>query len=179
MQRVLPVGVVVMALAGIFLSAWGIIKITRPYDMPLDDGLERSTLFVDRTADAVAPDREHRSEPMNSDPDRVAMLSNNHSFNDHSVDGYNDCDSWRNVIHDGWSASYGVEFSIAGDDDAARLIQNTRDFWVREGRDVQTQLTGDQLTRLWFKTDYATFQFNVDTGRATATVRAVTYCLSP
>ncbi len=136
---------------------------------------------VDTTASAVASDRHIRPEPDNADLSQASQLRNNHVFSDHSnshlFPGYNDCDSWENIINDGWSASYGVTMPVRSEQDGRRLIQEVERLWKNQGYEVNVQISGDSSTRLWFDTAYAHFQFNV--GWNEATVRGTTVCLSP
>jgi hypothetical protein len=169
---------VLVALVG---SGWVAIRLTQPYDVSLADGLGDTMELVDETAAQVAADRDVAPETdlPNADLARAAWLHNNHSFSDHSVPGYNDCDSWRNILHDGWNAYYGVEFALHGQADAAALLDQTRAMWEQRGYAVTTQVVGDTFTRLAIDTGFATVQLNVDTQRGVASLRGATKCLAP
>jgi hypothetical protein len=162
-------------------SGWTAIRLTRPYDTTLADGLRGTMALVDETAAEVAADRAVAPDAdlPNADIAHAGQLHNNHSFSDHSVPGFNDCDSWSNVIHDGWNAYYGVQFGLHGQADAAALLDQTRDVWERRGYAVTTQTFNKTYTRLSIDTGYATVQLNLDTQRGVASLRGTTKCLAP
>jgi hypothetical protein len=168
-----------IAMLGALLAATGLAS--HADDLTLSEGLQQTMTVVDTTAAAVASDRPLRPEPDNADPSQASQLRNNHSFSDHSnshlFPGYNDCDSWENIINDGWSASYGVTMPVRSEQDGRRLIQEVERLWKNQGYEVNVQTSGDSSTRLWFDTDYARVQFNVDWNEAT--IRGTTICLSP
>ena len=122
-------------------------------DAALSEGLTETIALVHDTAAVAAAssdthlefDADHRlQESKNADPDEIDELHNNHSFADHSNSarnpGYNDCDAWRNVFDDGWSAYYAATASSARLSGAERMqiLDAVRNYWESQGYDVQT-----------------------------------------
>ena len=175
-----------IAVLGALLVTTGLVS--RADGLSLSEGLQETITVVDTTATAVASDRPIRPETGNADLSQASQLRNKHMFSDHSnshlFPGYNDCDSWQNIVNDGWNASYGVTMPIRSEQDGQRLIQEVERFWKNQGYEVNVQTSGDSSTRLWktqlwFDTAYASFRYEVDWNNNEASVRGTTICLPP
>ncbi len=177
-RKTVWIGIVML---GALLAATGLAS--RADGLTLSEGLQQTMTVVDTTAAAAASDRPVHPEADNADLSQASQLRNNHSFSDHSnshlFSGYNDCDSWENIVNDGWSASYGVTMPVRSEEDGQGLMQEVERLWKNQGYEVNVQISGDSSTRLWFDTAYARFQFDVDWNKSGASVRGTTVCLPP
>ncbi len=150
----------------------------------LSVGLATTVEVVTMTASAY-PSVHFVPESNSADLEWANVLQNNYSISDHSnpqkYPGYNDCDSWENVIHDGWSATYAVRAPITSGQATHLLDAVSRD-WQSRGYTIQ-RLTEDQgqqtYTRLFIELESSQIQLNVDPRRGEATIRGITDCLPP
>lgn len=182
MRKVLAVGAVVLIGA---LTVGTLSSIKR---MPLAEGLQRTVELVETTAAVIASHRPVSPRPDNARIGTAGRLSNNHSFSDRSnsilYPGYNDCDSWKNIVADGWSANYAVELPVSDDRDADHLTAQARQYWESRGFAVQVQTfsdptTGSLLTSVGTSTEFARLQVAIDRGRGVAAILGTTHCLPP
>ncbi len=173
----IPVVLLIMILA----APEYVDSVVAPDDLTLEEGLEQSIALVDETAATVAPAAQFSPLAFNADPAQARQLKNNYRLSDHSdpdFPGYNDCDSWRNIIDDGWTATYAVKASFADPDEAERMLQAGRQYWEVGGNQVQS-VDGRDFSRLWIDTDVAEVQLSVDTRQQTIVLWATTECLPP
>lgn len=153
-------------------------------EMTLSDGLAMTVELVNGTA-AVGRPMHFVPVPDNADPKWTHILKNNHSIFDNSnpqqYPGYNDCDSWENLVHDGWSATYAVRAPIASGQ-AIHLLDAVSRYWHSRGYTIQT-LTHDQgqntYSRLFIDLEFTQIQFNADPRRGEVMIRGITDCLPP
>jgi hypothetical protein len=153
-------------------------------DVLLADGLRRTTKFVDATVAEVASDYGVTPASWNADPAIADRLNNNHSpFNarDRGLRGYNDCDRWWNLLFDGWNAHYDLEIALKSDQDAERLLRDTRQRWERQGFDVTESHDSQDwdATRLTVDAGYATFSLYLEREQWRARIGGTTRCLPP
>ena len=153
-------------------------------DVLLADGLRQTTTFVDETVADVASDNRVTPASFNADPAYADRLSNNHSpFNAHylGLQGYNDCDSWRNILFDGWNASYALDIALRGEQDAERLLRDTRQRWERRGFEVTEYYYPQRwnATRLSIDAGDAAYTLYVEREQWRASIGGMTRCLPP
>lgn len=186
-RKILAAGAVVLIVA-LTAGALATTVLPRGGGPTLTEGLRQTIDVVESTVAIAAPTRLPIPRPDNAQVTKAKQLRNNHSFSDHSnstlYPGYNDCDSWKNVVADGWSASYGVEIPVSGEQDAQQLVKQTKQYWESRGLDVKTQTMGDpstgsSFTRIWTSTGFARFQMNIDRGRGVVSLIGMTNCLPP
>ena len=173
----------------LMFAPFGIMTILRGPTITLADGLGQVIEFVDTTASIVANDREitPRTQPANPDPATASRLKNNYSFADQSswkYPGYNDCDSWKNIIIDGWSANYAVVMEVQNERDGIRLLDKVKQYWESLGYQVDSYTYANEVGTPW-STSLLVFdgtmryQFDVDWMRNEAFVNGNTGCLRP
>lgn len=183
MRRVVIVSVLLLVVVA---GTAGLIRDDEP---TLSVGLRQTMQFVDSTAAAVAPG--HTSYPetdYNADINQIDELSNNHSFADHSnqarYPGFNDCDSWQNIIDNGWSAHYSVTVYLHDERDGKMMLDTVREEWAKQGLEIEEQTTrtsGGTLTHSQLVTDIgiSDVQFSLDWPQRTARISGTTDCLRP
>ncbi len=186
MRKILAVGAVMLIV--VLTAGVAVIQLARGGGITLAEGLRRTIDLVDTTAAVAAPNGLVTPKPDNAQVDKAGQLRNNRGFSDRSDPirhpGYNDCDSWKHIVADGWSAHYGVEIPVSGGQHAEQLVKQTRQYWASHGFDVQAQtlsdpLTGSSTTRAWTSTEFARLQVFIDRGRGVASIVGTTHCLPP
>lgn len=152
-------------------------------EMTIEIGLERTIAVVTSTA-LVDPDVRFVAARDNADLQQAYQLHNNYSLFDHSnsnqFSGYNDCDGWRNLVHDGWSAFFAISGSITKEQGRALLI-SVADYWRTIGYTVRTAEYESEpavFSRVYTDLPFSRVQLDVDWRRGTATIAGTTYCLS-
>ena len=154
----------------------------------LRQGLEQLIAVVDATAAAVAPGLEVAPGPIaNADPSLADRLTNNHSLTDTSSSeypGYDDCDSWKRILVDGWSASYSVTIDLRIERDAQLLMDRARRLWSQRGYQLTSRSyernPGEMVESLYFIDSMgSTVSFNVNPKGLVAEVSGQTKCLPP
>lgn len=186
MRYVLIIGGVLVLVA---LLSWNSIvesavSLTDHDDVLLADGLRQTIAFVDETVIEVGEGYRVTPGSSNADLAFADRLSNNHSpFNRHypGLQGYDDCDSWRNVLFDGWMAHYGLEIALGGEQDADRLLRDTRQLWESQGFAVtESDFPEDwNATRLSVDAGFASYSLYVEREQWRARIGGSTRCLPP
>lgn len=92
--------------------------------------------------------------------------------------GYDDCDSWRNIIFDGWRAHDDLDIQLRGEDDVERLLRDTKQHWERAGYTVTERLVPDG-TVLSIDLGYADVQLYAEPRHWRARIGGSTNCLPP
>ncbi len=186
MRKILAVGAVILGVA--LTAGVAAVELARGGGPTLADGLRRTIDLVNTTAAVVAPSGPVGPRPDNAQVDKAGQLRNNHSFSDHSdsirYPGYNDCDSWKNIVADGWSAYFGVDIPVSGQQNAEQFVKQTQQYWESQGFDVKVQTfsdpsTGSLTTRAWTSTEFARLQVFIDRRRGVASIVGTTHCLPP
>ncbi len=183
-MKILASIVIILSLAILAFVAVSLAR-ARP-NVSLHEGLSGAKTLIDTTAaDALTG---YEVVPMETNPDlRLArQLRNNHSLADHSnpdlFPNYEDCDSWRNVINDGWSASYGLIVTLPDEEDADAALVAVRRHWEKQGYEVQPNFHNRQSNEtfdLWADADYATFRVYINRVQGKAYLTGVISCLPP
>lgn len=182
---------VVAALVSLF-ACFGIVVVTVNRDrVSLAEGLQQLIDLTDATLAYAAPDREVAPWKENADIRLAAQLRNNHTFGDKSMDTefgdegagmFNDCDSWKNILLDGWSASYGITLELRGDQDARVLLDKVMRFWHERGYTVtaskQTLGTNEsEITELFFNWEHGGYSLTLDKAKKQARIGGYVTCL--
>ncbi len=104
--------------------------------------------LTDDTIAVAAQGLDVTPNPGNGSVEGVRKLRNNYSLDDKSmyVEGnydpvnfgpiYNDCDSWRNLLFDGWSTGYSVKIKLRDTSDGDALLRRAMTLWESRGYQV-------------------------------------------
>ena len=152
--------------------------------VPLEDGVTRATDVIAATA-AGYPGVTFTVDPGSADSTLASELRNNRSLSDHSdpqrFPGYNDCDAWRNLHNDGWSATVVMSAHISpGQTDA--LLASVNAHWQAQGYTAECATFGRGSlapSRLTIDLGFTSVALDVDPQRSTARLIGTTDCLSP
>lgn len=163
--------------------------------MTLSEGLQQTIDLIDATATKVAPNGQVSAAADNPEIEVADELSNNYSLVDHSnrirYPGYNDCDSWKNLVDDGWSAVYRTNIMLRDEYSIEQLLRQAKQFWDSEGYDARfvtdrtpgaavTFVTNSaSATGVFMDTGYANFRFVVEPAQHGVSISATTHCLPP
>ncbi len=113
----------------------------------LAEALQQIIDLTDDTIAVAAQGMEVTPDPGNGSVEGVRKLRNNYTLDDKSplVEAnwnpdarviYNDCDSWRNLLFDGWSTSYSVKIKLRNATDGDALLRRARTLWESRGYQV-------------------------------------------
>ena len=154
----------------------------------LQQGLQQLRATVDATVSIAAAGLDSgEGLSTSADPRLASQLSNNHSTTDESsadFPGYNDCDSWENILFDGWNAFYSATIALRSEADAPMLIAKTKSLWESRGL-VVTASSFERMGEINVKTLSAsdamgnTYEMNVDASSLQADLTGSTPCLPP
>ena len=174
-------GMVVIAPVALGAGIGAAEELTGHDDVLLGEGLLETRAFVDATLGEVAADLSVSPSSDNADPAVASELHNNHSFSDQShplqYPGYDDCDSWKHIVLDGWTATYGVEITLRDVQDAEHILNDTRRFWESLGYDVEMVTSASAaLGSALFTDGYA---LHVNALKRKASLVGWTDCLPP
>lgn len=156
-------------------------RMTRNDDLTLAEGLRRTIDFVDSTTVAVASDFVISPAQNSANPLLAGELRNNHSLQDQSdphFPGYDDCDGWRNILYDGWSAVHRVEITMLREDEGQQLLRETRQLWEKQGHDTEMWNT-TRSTTLYIDAGYAEISLYIEREQRSASITGLTRCLPP
>lgn len=150
----------------------------------LHDGIATTAEVIAATA-ASYPEVTFTVEPGSADPAGANDLRNHRSLSDHSdpqrFPGYNDCDAWRNLINDGWSATSAMSAHVSPQQ-ADALLTAVSAHWQAQSLAVERIAFGSGSlapARLTTDLGVATLALDVDPQRGTARLAGTTDCLAP
>jgi hypothetical protein len=176
------IGAAVVGTVALTITLFPIREVFSDDEPMLSEGLRRIAHLIDETFATAAPDRIVSPTRNSVDIKLARQLRDNHSFADHSdsirFPHYNDCDSWENIVDDGWQAIYGARISLRGEQDAQQFLADTLRLWTLLGHEVELVTRpyfDEQVIGLSMDVGYATLRVHVTS--MSATIEALTECL--